>query len=132
MNWLLHRDTCAAVIRGVSRVTGRFVQELGRLHVSAVTIAVVEMWLLRPRTPSRYLHSYRALFQQVKVVVVDDPVARRAASIGTAIRGQRPRATLVDVIVAATAVTLGFTLVTHDTPYFANIPGLTVVDWLVP
>jgi tRNA(fMet)-specific endonuclease VapC len=132
MSWILHRDTCAAVIRGNTRVSARFAQELGRLHVSAVTIAVVEMWLLRARTPTRYLHSYTALFQQVKIVPVDDPVARRTASIATAARGQRLRATLVDFLVAATAIVHGFTLVTHDTPYFANIPGLTVVDWLVP
>src|SRR5262245_30738850 len=102
MNWILHRDACAAVIRGASRVSARFAQELGRLHVSAVSIAVVEMWLLRPRIPARYLQGYHALFQRVKVVSLDDPVARRAASISPAVRGQRPRATLVDLLVAGT------------------------------
>jgi predicted nucleic acid-binding protein len=132
MSWLLHRDTCAAVIRGGPRVSARFAQHLGQLHVSAVTVVVLEMWLARARTPARYLHSYGAIFQQLTVVPCDDAVARRAASIGSTRGAQRPRMTLVDLLVAATAVTHGFTLVTGDLAHFANIQRLTVDDWFVP
>lgn len=132
MSWLLHRDTCAGLIRGSARVGARLTQHLGQVHVSAVTIAVLELWLLRSRIPARYLQGYQALFQQVTVVPVDDPVAHRAASIGLTGRAQRPPLTLVHMLVAATAVIHGFTLVTRDTQLFANVPGLTVVDWFIP
>jgi tRNA(fMet)-specific endonuclease VapC len=36
------------------------------------------------------------------------------------------------MLIAATALLHGLTLVTHNTRDFANVPGLTVVDWLVP
>jgi tRNA(fMet)-specific endonuclease VapC len=35
-------------------------------------------------------------------------------------------------MIASTALVHGLTLVTHNTQDYAHIPGLTVVDWLVP
>ena len=32
----------------------------------------------------------------------------------------------------STALVHGLTMVTHNTADYANIPGLTVVDWLIP
>jgi tRNA(fMet)-specific endonuclease VapC len=132
MSWLLHRDTCAAVIRGVRRVSAHFAQQLGQIHVSALTITVLELWLTRVKTPTRYLQGYAAIFQNLKVVPVDDVIAHRAARLGNAQSGQGPSMTLVDLIVAATAVSQGFTLVTRDTGLFANVPGLMLADWFVP
>lgn len=133
MSWLLGRDTYAALIRGVPRVLARCQQHAGRLQVSAVTVTVIEMWLLRPKTPARYLQGYQFAFQQVVVVPMGDAVARRAASIGSAAKPtQRPRMTLADWIVAATAVTHGLTLITADTQVFAGVSGLQLADWFQP
>ena len=36
----------------------------------------------------------------------------------------------MDLLIAATALVHNLTLVTHNKQDFANIPGLTIVDWL--
>jgi tRNA(fMet)-specific endonuclease VapC len=38
----------------------------------------------------------------------------------------------VDLMIAATALVRGFTVVTHNTQHFSKVPGLTVADWTVP
>jgi tRNA(fMet)-specific endonuclease VapC len=37
-----------------------------------------------------------------------------------------------DMLNAATALVHGLTLVTHNTADYANVPGLTLEDWLLP
>jgi tRNA(fMet)-specific endonuclease VapC len=132
MSYLLHQDTCSACMRHVRRVNNRFVQHGSGLHVSAVTVMGLELWVLRPRTPVRYLQTYGALMRQVVVLVVDEPIAHRAAVIGSRFALQGRRMPTVALLIAATALVHGLTLVTHTAQLFANIPGLTVVDWTVP
>jgi predicted nucleic acid-binding protein len=132
MSFLLHRDTCIAAIRGVRRVANRLIQHRGSLHVSAVTVLNLEMWLLRPGTPERLIQPYGALMQQITVADVDDPIAHQAARVGVRFRTQGQKVSAIDLLVAATALVRGWALVTHQGSFFANVPGLTTADWTVP
>ena len=38
----------------------------------------------------------------------------------------------MDLMIAATALVHGLTLSTHNTQDYANVPGLSLVDWLAP
>jgi tRNA(fMet)-specific endonuclease VapC len=38
----------------------------------------------------------------------------------------------VDLMLAATALVRGLTIVTHNTRHFAKVPGLNLEDWTVP
>jgi predicted nucleic acid-binding protein len=113
-------------------VRSRFMQHQGELHVAAATVMGLVLWLLHPKTPSRYMQGYASLMQQVEVVNLDQPVAERAAFVGSQLAGQTPRLTPIDLMVVATALERGLTLVTHDGPHYANVPGLLTVDWMVP
>ena len=132
MSFLLQRDTCTACIRKVPWVTGRVLQHQGALYVSAVTVMTLELWLTHWKTPSRYLQTYAALMQGLAVLSVDESVAHRAAGIGTRLRIQGRPLNTVDLLIAATALEHSLTLVTHVTQVYASVPGLAVVDWLVP
>lgn len=132
MSFLIDRDTCEAAVRGLGPVLSRFHRNAGSLHNSAVTVMALELWLLRPRTPARYLQTFAALSRQVKVVNVDEAVAHRAALLGASLSGHRPRLSSIDLLVVATAVVHNLTLVTHDVAHYAPVPGLTVADWRVP
>jgi predicted nucleic acid-binding protein len=70
--------------------------------------------------------------QGILVPPVDEAVAHRAAGIGTRLRIQGQPLNTVDQQIAATAFVHGLTVVTHAPQAYANIPGLTVVDWMVP
>jgi tRNA(fMet)-specific endonuclease VapC len=132
MTFLLHRDTCSAWVRGVRSLQGHFLQHCGGLFTSAVTVMQLEVWLVRARTPTRYSQAYGALMQQISVLSVDEAVAHRAAGMATKSRHLGQHQTTVDLLMIGTAVVHGLTLVTHNTQRFAQVPGLTVVDWLAP
>lgn len=38
----------------------------------------------------------------------------------------------MDMLIAATALVHDLTLVTHNTQDYVNVPGLRLVDWIVP
>jgi tRNA(fMet)-specific endonuclease VapC len=132
MSYLPNRDTCAGLLRGRQVVAARFAQHSGKLHASALTILSLEMWLLRRSTPGRLLNSDQTVLQQVRVVNVDDAVAHQAARLSTQLRRQGQRLGTVNLVLAATALVHGFTLVTHATASFSNVPALSLADWLVP
>src|SRR5262245_5454701 len=122
MSFLLYQDTYAACARQVPRVTARLAQNLGSVLVSAVTITLLEMWLVRSRTPTRYLQAYGTLMRQITVLSIDDAVAHRAASVGSRLYRQKVRMPLAPLLAAATALERGLTLVTHDTQLFSVVP----------
>jgi tRNA(fMet)-specific endonuclease VapC len=132
MSFLLHRDTCAAFVRNVRLVTGRFLHHHGDLHISAVTVMELEVWLSGWKTPIRFQQVYWAMRQQVRVLDMNEVVAQRAAQVGAKLYGQGQRPSSVNLLIAATALHHGLTLVTHNQQRFAAIPGLTVIDWQVP
>ena len=132
MSFLLDQDSCIAAVRQVPLVTQRVVQHRSDLYVSAVTVVGLELWVVRARTPSRYMQVYVALSQQLKVVSVDEAIAHRAAGTGSRIRVQGRRMYTVDLLVAATALVYGLTLVTHSPQVYAQVPGLSIADWLIP
>jgi tRNA(fMet)-specific endonuclease VapC len=132
MSYLLDVDSCAAFIRKVPRVERRCLQNLGRLHVSVIAVTELEVWLCLPGTPLHFQHGYIAMLGQVKLLNVDEPIAHQAAKVRTAMPGSGKGVTTADLLIAATAIVHGLTLVTQSVRTFAGVPGLTVVDWSVP
>jgi tRNA(fMet)-specific endonuclease VapC len=132
MSFLLRHDACRDVLRQRRRVIARTASHQGSLHVSALTVLGLEQWLIRPQTPSAFLPVYREFLNGVRILDVTEAIARRAVGLWSRLRlgGQRVRDT--DLLIAATALVHGLTLVTHATGVYANIPGLTVEDWTQP
>ncbi len=51
MKYLLDADTCAGGVRQATLIHQRFLQNLGSLFVSVVSLTELDLWLTRPRTP---------------------------------------------------------------------------------
>jgi tRNA(fMet)-specific endonuclease VapC len=132
MSFLLDTDICSAQLKNVRMVSNRFIQYGGRLYASAVTIAELQAWLLCRRTQRRYKKGYARLRQDLVVLDVDEGIALRAGEIAAGLSDRGIASKTPDMLLAATALLHAPTLVTHNTRDFANVPGLTVVDWLVP
>jgi tRNA(fMet)-specific endonuclease VapC len=132
MSFLLHLDTIMAVVQGNQQAGNRMLQNQGSLHISVCTITGMELWLVHPMTPLRFMQTYMSLVRYIPVLDLDEPIAHRAASIGGRLAARGKPMETMDLFVAATAIVHKLPLVTSDTQSFSGVPGLTLLDWLVP
>lgn len=132
MSFLVDTDICSAHLKNVRVVTNRFLQYTGRLHVSTITLGELYTWVLRARASPRRLQSLLGLLNDVTALGVDDAVARRFGEVQAGLLDVGLHPPSMDLMIAATALVHGLTLVTHNTRDYAHIPGLTLVDWLIP
>jgi tRNA(fMet)-specific endonuclease VapC len=70
------------------------------------------------------------LMQLVPYVDVDSRIVARAATIRADLRLRGLPIGPYDLLIAATALVHGFTMVTANTLEFDRVPGLTVENWL--
>jgi tRNA(fMet)-specific endonuclease VapC len=130
MSFLLDTDTCSAHLGQNGRLGSRFLQHTGRLHVSTVTVGELYTWALRAKAPPRRLQSLVDLLDDVIVLDVTGVVGRKFGELRAALFDAGTPAPEMDLLIAATAIVHELTLVTHNVQDFANVPGLTVQDWL--
>ena len=69
MSFLLDTDTCSAHLKGNS-LAHRFLQHLGRLHISTVTLAELYAWVLRAGAPKRRLDGLNDLLRDAVLLDV--------------------------------------------------------------
>ncbi len=68
----------------------------------------------------------------VTILEVDESVSYQFGEIRAAqLDAGRPTPDM-DLMNAATALIHGLTMVTHNTRDYANVPGLTLTDWMNP
>ena len=60
------------------------------------------------------------------------PVAEKFGDIRAGLFDRGITVGEMDLLNGATALVHGLTMVTHNVRDYANIPGLTIDDWLVP
>jgi tRNA(fMet)-specific endonuclease VapC len=131
MSFLIDTDVCSAHLK-TNVLTHRFLQHLGRLHISSVTLAELYTWASRASASPKRLQSLNDLLKDVVVLDVTPAVARKFGELQAALLDAGHPAPGLDLLVASTALAHGFVLVTHNVQDFANIPGLTIDDWLAP
>lgn len=132
MSFLLDTDICSAYPRGDRRLFHRFMQHVGGIHVSAISVAELFTWVSRANSPSSRREGLEAFIRDATVLDVGVDVARMFGGVRAALLDQgRPTPTL-DLLIACTALVHDLTLVTHNTQDFTTVPGLRVQDWLAP
>ena len=84
---------------------------------------------LQVRPASRQLADFMAIVATSETFSIDLPVLMRAADLWTEGRRGGHPSDDADLIIAATALEAGRTLVTGNTAHFSWIPGLVLKDW---
>ena len=103
----------------------------GQFVFSAMTRFEVIRGLRQKRSP-RLNQRFDELCRRSLVLPIGDDVLDRAADLWVvARRGGHPHRD-ADLIIAATALVHARTLVTGNTPHFAWVPGLTLMNWREP
>ena len=131
MSFLLDADTCSAHLKS-GALAHRLTQHSGRLHISVITLAELYTWALRTKAPPHRLQGVLDLLSDVAVLNMTADVARRFGEVQAKLLDQGQRAPHMDLLIAATGLAHGLTVVTHNQQHFTNIPGLFLDDWLVP
>jgi tRNA(fMet)-specific endonuclease VapC len=132
MSFLLDTNICSAHLKNVRSANSRFIQYAGALAISVVTLGELSSWVLRRKVSPRHLNGLLALISDVTILDVHYDVGWKYGELNSELldRGLPPPG--MDLLIAATALVHNLTLVTHNTQDFANIDGLTIVDWLEP
>jgi len=128
--YLLDSDTCIFGLRDNERV----VQKLLMLHssdwaISSLTAFELQRGITRQTRPD-VARQTADLIQAAMVFNFGRPEAAKAASIEDQLRKLGKPIGVVDILIAAHALTLGLTLVTNNTKHFEEIPGLKLENWL--
>ena len=130
MGFLLDTNTVSAQWRGDRRVLQRVGQYGGRLYLSAVSLAELRAWPRLRTAPGR--RDLDSILGGLHLLPVDEPVARRFGDVSAALRAAGTPLPTPDLLIAATALEHGLTVVTANRRDFDPVPGLTVADWTTP
>lgn len=132
MSFLLDTDTCSGHLKGNPQVTNRLLQYTGGLHISVVTLGELYTWTLRAKASPKRVQDLLTFLNDVHVLDVTPDEARRFGEIRAGLLDRGLPAPGMDLLIAATALVYGLTLVTHNTSDYVAVPGLSLVDWMVP
>ena len=102
--------------------------------LAAITASELLVGVLRANTSQcRYqrMRFVEAILNRIAVFPFDLPVARHHAQIGIALRAAGRPIGSNDLLIAATALSHGRVVITHNVREFAHVPGLAVrlPDW---
>jgi tRNA(fMet)-specific endonuclease VapC len=132
VSFLVDTDICSAFLKGDRLVWGRFHQYAGNLHASTVTAGELLTWALRAHAAPTRLQGVLDLLADMTVLPVTLDVARKFGEVRASLLDRGLGTPEMDLLIASTALAHGLTVVTHNFADYANVPGLKVVDWLVP
>jgi tRNA(fMet)-specific endonuclease VapC len=104
----------------------------GGLNVSAITVGELLTWALRANAPPDRLNGIQDLLKGATVLEVSLPIAERFGGIRAGLFDHGIVVGEMDLLNGATALVHGLTMVTHNVQDYAQVPGLTIDDWLVP
>lgn len=130
--YLLDTNVVSYFVRGTSAtVRNRLLNTpIESMVISAVTEAELLFWIVRRPADARTRVSLRDYFERVRSLPWDS----RAAGVYAMQREEQRRKgkplSTEDLMIAAHALSLGLTLVTHDAA-FSFVDGLRTEDWTV-
>lgn len=132
MSFLLDTDICSAHLKGRGSLTHKFLQHMGNLHVSAITVGELYTWSSRATAPPQRLRGLLDFLKDMKFLDVTEAVARKFGEVRATLLDAGKPMPEMDLMIAATALSNNLTLVTHNVSDYASVAGLRIDDWLVP
>jgi predicted nucleic acid-binding protein len=132
VSFLIDTDICSAYLKGDRLVWNRFMQYSGGLHVSTVTAGELFTWAFRANASPARLQGLLDMLRDMAVLEVTLDVSRKFGEVRAGLLERGQATPEMDLLIGSTALVHGLTMVTHNTADYASIPGLAVVDWLVP
>ena len=134
MKYLLDTNVLSDFARGEPAVMARLRQEApAQLATSVITEMEVEYGLERnPSLAPRLRQVMRLLLSTIQVLPFEREDARVAAQLRATLNSRGMPIGAYDLLLAASALRRGLSIVTHNTSEFARVSGLGLEDWRAP
>jgi tRNA(fMet)-specific endonuclease VapC len=131
MKWMLDTDTCIAIIKGkpasvLKKLRGKL---LGQVGISSITLGELAFGAAKS---GRRDEARSALAEFLLALEIASFDAEAAASYGQGRAWLEKRGAPIgplDTLIAAHAIALDVTLVTHNTREFSRIDAVRLEDW---
>ena len=130
MIYALDTNTLIYYFKGVGSVVSNMLSiPPSDLAIPAVVLYELERGLATSQAPGRRRAQLAVLRQSVRLLPFDQSAAQRAGGISAELCRIGKPIGPIDALIAGTSMSVGATLVTHNTREFKRVPGLQVVDW---
>lgn len=131
MKLLLDTGVCIAIINRDERVRPHLEQHApSTLRMSAITLAELRFGAAKSAQPKRAVTNLNAILSKVGVLPFDEPATARYGELRALLERRGSAIGPLDTLIAAHALSLRWTLATHNVREFRRVPGLAVSDWL--
>ena len=130
MKFLLDTDSVSYALRGEGGIADEIrAHRPSELAMSAIALAELRFGAERRRS-RRLRRLIEAFAGDVAVVPFDDEAADRFGKVAAALMSKGTPIGTLDAMIAAHALQLGLTLVTHNQKHFRRVRGLKIEDWV--
>jgi tRNA(fMet)-specific endonuclease VapC len=102
------------------------------LRLSSLVIAEREYGIIRHRSGRKYRYRFQSLISIIPIEAFNREDAAHYADLRCRLEKQGRGIGPIDTLIAAQALRLGATVVTHNLSEFKRVPKLKVVDWQTP
>jgi tRNA(fMet)-specific endonuclease VapC len=128
---LLGTDVCIAIMNRDERIRPHLEEHTpSTLRMSAITLAELRFGIAKSTQPKRAMANLNALLSKVAVVPFDEAATTRYGDLRALLERRGSPIGPLDTLIAAHALSLRWTLATHNVREFRRVPGLAVADWL--
>jgi tRNA(fMet)-specific endonuclease VapC len=128
---LLDTDVCIAVLNRDERTRPHLERHApSTIRMSAITLAELRFGIAKSSVPRRATANLNALRAKVGVVPFDELATERYGVLRALLEKRGSPIGPLDTLIAAHALSLRWTLATHNVREFRRVPGLIVEDWL--
>lgn len=132
MRFMLDTDTCIFLIRKSPASVLKKLTSLtpGDAGISVITLAELEYGVAKSSKQNVNAEALNEFCAPLEIAEFDEKAARFYGKVRAALEREGTPIGSMDTLIGAHALSLGVTLVTHNTREFSRIDGLKLADWV--
>lgn len=131
MNVLLDTDICIEILRGKDSPLLRKIQKLNPTDLRISALVAAELWVgvSKSQSPATTGGKVELFLSRFATLPFTPETAKRYGTLRASLEKAGKTIGPIDLLIAATALEHGLTLITRNEREFGRIPGLAVEVW---